>query len=68
MGVRQVDRKVRQLAAQGAHVVDVLPRAAYRELHIADALSIPLGELDRQAAAQLSHDGRAMIVYCNDFT
>ena len=69
MGVRQVDRnEVRQLAAEGGHVVDVLPRAAYRELHIAGALSLPLRELDREAAARLSHDGRAVIVYCNDYT
>jgi rhodanese-related sulfurtransferase len=69
MGVRQTDRnEVRRLAAEGVHVVGVLPRAAYRELHIAGALSIPLGELDRRAAAQLSQDGRAVTVYCNDYT
>jgi rhodanese-related sulfurtransferase len=69
MGIRHIDRdEVRRLAAEGAHVVDVLPRGAYRELHIAGALSIPLGELDREAAAQLARGGRAVIVYCNDYT
>jgi rhodanese-related sulfurtransferase len=69
MSIRQIDRdEVRRLAAERAHVVDVLPRAAYRALHIAGALSIPLGELDREAAARLSRGGRAVIVYCNDYT
>ena len=48
---RRVDRdEVRRLADAGAHVVDVLPRRIYRDLHIAGALNIPLGELDRKAA------------------
>ena len=69
MGVRTIDRdEVQRLAAAGAHVVDVLSRNAYRELHIAGALNIPLAELDRAAAAQLARGGRAVIVYCNDYT
>jgi len=65
---RQVDRdQVRRLAADGAQVVDVLPRGAYRESHIAGALNIPLGELDRKAAEALARDGHP-VVYCNDYT
>jgi rhodanese-related sulfurtransferase len=68
MGLR-VDRDdVRRLAAAGSHVVDVLPRAAYRALHIAGARSLPLGELDRKAAEDLGRSGRPIVVYCNDYT
>jgi rhodanese-related sulfurtransferase len=66
---RRVDRdEVRRLAAAGAHVVDVLPRRTYRDLHIAGALNIPLGELDRKAAEELSRNGRSIVVYCHDYT
>jgi rhodanese-related sulfurtransferase len=66
---RQVDRdEVRRLAGDGAHVVDALSERAYRELHIAGALSRPLGELDRKAADELSRDGLPIVVYCNDYT
>jgi rhodanese-related sulfurtransferase len=65
----RVDRdEVRRLAAAGSHIVDVLPRAAYRAWHIAGATNIPLGELDRKAAEDLARSGRPIIVYCNDYT
>ena len=65
----RVDRdEVRRLAGAGSHVVDVLPRRAYRDLHIAGATNIPLGELDRKAAEDLGRSGRPIVVYCNDYT
>jgi rhodanese-related sulfurtransferase len=64
-----VDREdVRHLAAGGAQIVDVLPRRAFRQLHIAGAVNIPLVDLDRKTAEDLTRTGRAIIVYCNDFT
>lgn len=69
MEIRQVDRnEVQRLMAAGAHVVDVLPPGAYRQLHIAGAVNVPLGELDREAAARLAGTGRPVIAYCNDYT
>jgi hypothetical protein len=41
---RRIERdEVRRLAADGAHILDVLPRRAYQALHIAGAVNIPLG-------------------------
>lgn len=56
------------MVAEGAHIVDVLPRRAYEELHVAGAINIPLGELGRETAAQLGRSGRPVVVYCNDYT
>jgi rhodanese-related sulfurtransferase len=65
----RVDREeVRRLAADGAYVIDVLPSGAYRQLHIVGAVNIPLGTLDRKTAEELARTGRAIVVYCNDFT
>jgi rhodanese-related sulfurtransferase len=57
---------VQRLMADGAHVVEVLPRESYDELHIAGALSIPLKELDERAPHELDRS-TPVVVYCNDF-
>jgi rhodanese-related sulfurtransferase len=61
-----VDREqVRRLVADGAQLVEVLPRAEYEDEHLPGAISLPLKELDRQTAARLDRN-RPVIVYCND--
>jgi rhodanese-related sulfurtransferase len=65
----EIDRsEVQRLAAAGAPIVEVLPRRPFRELHIAGALNVPLGELDRPAAVGLARRDRPVVVYCNDYT
>jgi Rhodanese-related sulfurtransferase len=59
--------EVQRLLAEGAQLVDVLPREDYDEEHIAGALNLPLKELDRETSAQLLDRGRPVIVYCNDY-
>jgi rhodanese-related sulfurtransferase len=57
---------VQRLVAEGAQLVEVLPREEYDDLHLAGALSIPLTELGERAPREL--DAAApVIVYCNDF-
>ena len=65
--VKNVTRDdVQRLVAQGAHVVEVLPRDEYDELHIAGAVTIPLKELGDRAPREL--DGpRPIVTYCHDF-
>jgi rhodanese-related sulfurtransferase len=59
--------EVGRLAAEGVPLVDVLPRRVYAEQHIAGAINIPLGELDRRTT-ELLHADDPVIVYCNDYT
>ena len=62
-----VDRDgVRRLHADGAQLVEVLPRAEYEEEHLPGAINIPLKELNRETAQQLDRN-RPVVVYCNDF-
>ncbi|WP_166518257.1 rhodanese-like domain-containing protein [Candidatus Blastococcus massiliensis] len=56
--------QVRQLAAVGAQVVDVLPAAEYRSTHLPGAVNLPLKELDARTD-QLDRS-RPVIVYCHD--
>jgi rhodanese-related sulfurtransferase len=58
--------EVQRLVGEGAQLVDVLPREAYDELHIAGAISLPLRELDRRTATRLAPSD-PVITYCNDF-
>ena len=57
---------VRRLQAEGAQVVEVLPRAEYEWKHIAGAINLPLTELDERSAARLDR-ARPVVTYCNDF-
>jgi rhodanese-related sulfurtransferase len=56
---------LRRLLAQGAQLVEVLPREEYEELHLPGAIHIPLKELDAESAQQLD-SGRELVVYCWD--
>jgi rhodanese-related sulfurtransferase len=44
----------------------VLPAKEFSEEHIADAINIPLKELDERAPRELERE-RPVIVYCNDY-
>ncbi|MEX2211794.1 MAG: rhodanese-like domain-containing protein [Gaiellaceae bacterium] len=57
---------VRRLLAEGAQVVEVLPRENYDELHIAGAVGIPLKDLGERAPRELD-PARPVVTYCNDF-
>jgi rhodanese-related sulfurtransferase len=57
---------VQRLLAEGAQIVEVLPREEYEGLHIAAALSIPLKELAARAPRELD-PGRPVVTYCHDF-
>ena len=62
----EIDRyEVQRLLAEGAQLVDVLPAEEYAAEHIAGALSLPLKELDAEAAAQFDRE-RPVVVYCWD--
>ncbi len=56
---------VRELLERGAQLVEVLPAEEYEELHLPAAISLPLKELDAQAAERLDCE-RPVIVYCWD--
>jgi rhodanese-related sulfurtransferase len=56
-----------RLRAEGAHVIEVLPRAEYEWKHIAGAANLPLEELDEATAAERLDRDRPVITYCNDF-
>jgi rhodanese-related sulfurtransferase len=57
--------RLRDLAAAGAQLVEVLPEDEYREEHLPGAINIPLKQLDATRAQQLDPT-RAVIVYCWD--
>jgi rhodanese-related sulfurtransferase len=56
---------VRRLVADGAQLVEVLPRHEYVEEHLPDAISIPLKTMGEEAIATLDR-GRPIVVYCWD--
>ena len=57
--------RVQELVADGAQLVEVLPRREYEEQHLPGAISIPLKELDPRTVAGLDR-ATAVIVYCWD--
>jgi hypothetical protein len=57
---------VQRLVAEGAQLVEALPREAYDDLHLAGAVSIPLRELGERARRELDRE-KPVVVYCNDF-
>lgn len=62
-----VDREeVQKLVAEGAQLVDVLPRQEYEEQHLPGAISIPLKEIDSEAVQKLDRN-RPVITYCFDY-
>jgi rhodanese-related sulfurtransferase len=63
-----IDRTVLQgLVAQGAQLVEVLPRAEFEEEHLPGATSLPLRQLTAETAGTLSKTV-PVITYCWDFT
>ena len=61
--------ELRVLAADGSlTLVDVLPAASFAKGHIPGAISLPLAEIDANAAALLPDRGRDIAVYCGGFT
>jgi rhodanese-related sulfurtransferase len=59
--------EVARLAGLGAQIVEVLPREEYEQEHLPGAISLPLKELDANAARALDRS-RPVVTYCNDFT
>jgi rhodanese-related sulfurtransferase len=57
--------EVRNLAASGEQLVEVLPSPEYEEDHLPGAIHIPLRKIDSQAVELLDRN-RAVIVYCWD--
>ena len=57
---------MREMLANGAQLVEVLPPEEYAEAHIAGAVNVPLKELDRGTTAGLRNDA-PVIVYCHDY-
>jgi rhodanese-related sulfurtransferase len=65
--MRPIGREeVQRLAAAGAQIVEVLPRAEYEEFHLPGALHLWIKELNRETAKQLDRE-RAVVVYCDDY-
>ncbi len=62
--VRRED--VWRLMRAGAPVIEVLSDEEYREEHIAGAINIPLGRLNRQSMSGLD-PGLPVVVYCYDY-
>ena len=57
--------QLKDLLAEGAQLVEVLPAAEYAEEHLPGAINIPLKQLDATTADQLDRT-RPVVVYCWD--
>ena len=58
-----IDRdEVQRLMGEGAQLVEVLPPAMYKAMHLPAAVNIPLKDLNRDTTAKLERD-RPVIVY-----
>ena len=60
--------QVQELVADGAQLVEVLPRAEFAQEHLPDAVNLPLKELNRETAGAQLDRSRPVIVYCYDTT
>ena len=60
--------RVERLQADGAALVEVLPREAYEREHLPGALCLPLEELTAASADRTlgGQKVRAVVVYCQD--
>jgi rhodanese-related sulfurtransferase len=58
--------RVRELAEQGAVLIEVLPKTAYDLEHLPGAISLPLEELTPDSVRALDPD-RPTIAYCYDY-
>ena len=57
--------QLRELFGQGAQLVEVLPSREYDELHLPQAINVPLKTLDAYTTADLDRK-QAVVVYCWD--
>jgi rhodanese-related sulfurtransferase len=58
--------ELRRLMAEGATVLNVLPRKEYETVHIKGSDSLPLKQLDPAAVGGLDRNA-PIVVYCHDF-
>ena len=58
--------ELRDLMADGAQVVEVLPEPEYAQAHLPGAINIPIKALDGESTAGLDR-ARAVVVYCHDY-
>ena len=58
-------QQLKRWLAEGAQLVEVLPREEYEEEHLPGAVNIPLKELDARSAECLDRT-RPIVVYCWD--
>jgi rhodanese-related sulfurtransferase len=62
----QIGREdVQRLVAEGAQLVDVLPKEAFDAQHLPGAIHLPLRKIDAGARASLD-PGRPVVLYCWD--
>jgi rhodanese-related sulfurtransferase len=65
--MRPVDREeLENLLANGAQLVEVLPREEFEEEHLPGAINISLKDLDAEAVKALDRD-RPVVAYCHDY-
>ena len=58
-------QQLRDLLADGAQLVEVLPAREFAEEHLPGAINIPLKQLDG-ASTELLDKQRSVVVYCWD--
>ncbi len=58
-------RRLRELRARGAQLVEVLRPAEYAEEHLPDAINLLLKQLDATTASRLDRT-RPVVTYCWD--
>jgi rhodanese-related sulfurtransferase len=56
---------VQQRVAEGAQLVEVLPKGEFDEQHLPGAIHIPLRKIDPRVRASLAPE-RPVVVYCWD--
>ena len=57
--------RLKELAAAGAQLVEVLPADAYEQAHLPDAVNLPLATL-REPDVDVLERSRPVVVYCWD--
>ena len=60
-----IDEVTRLVEEEAAQLVEVLSKASFDALHLPDAISLPLSDLDEARASKLDAS-RPIIVYCYD--
>ena len=56
----------REIADRGALVIDVRAADAYAREHVANAVSVPIGDLERRLGELAPALDRPIVVYCGD--